>query len=267
MTPATSSSGSTRAPLSGARPAGTHDETAASRQVRDMFSRIAPRYDLLNHLLSLRFDVMWRKRLARRFEHILARPDARILDVCCGTGDLTLALANVPIDSRASEPAPLIGADFVHPMLTRAREKAAGKGRRRLEFLEANALSLPFADGTFDLVTSAFGFRNLANYSTGLREFRRILSPGGSLAILEFAEPRRALFRNLFLFYFHRVLPAIGAIVSGNAQAYIYLPKSVARFSSPAELAESMKRSGFSDVAFESWTAGIVTLHSGHATL
>ena len=265
MTPPMSPSGSTRARLSGTRPAGTHDETAASRQVRDMFSRIAPRYDLLNHLLSLRFDVMWRKRLARRFTRVLARPDARVLDICCGTGDLALALGNVPLDSTASEMVPLVGADFSRPMLTRARHKAIGKGGRRLEFVEADALSLPFADGTFDLVTSAFGFRNLANYPAGLREFRRILAPGGSLAILEFAEPQRALFRNFFHFYFHRVLPAIGAIVSGNAQAYSYLPESVARFPSPSELAQLMQRSGFGDVAFESWTAGIVTLHSGLA--
>lgn len=257
----------TPARLPGTRPAGTHDETAASRQVREMFSRIAPRYDLLNHLLSLRFDVIWRKRLARRFAHILARPDARVLDVCCGTGDLALALANVPVDSAPSEPAPLLAADFAHPMLTRAREKPAGKGHRRLEFLEADALSLPFADGTFDLVATAFGFRNLANYAAGLREFGRILAPGGSLAILEFAEPRRALFRNFFSFYFHRVLPAIGAVVSGHAQAYSYLPESVSRFPAPGELAELMRESGLGDVAFESWTAGIVTLHRARASL
>ena len=171
----------------------------------------------------------------------------------------------MPLDSTASEKVPLVGADFAHPMLVRAREKVAASAHRALEFVEADALSLPFADGTFDLVTSAFGFRNLANYPAGLREFRRILAPGGSLAILEFAEPRRALFRNCFHFYFHRVLPAIGAIVSGNAQAYSYLPESVARFPSPSELAQLMQRSGFGDVAFESWTAGIVTLHSGIA--
>src|ERR1700731_2411672 len=137
-----------RASLPGTRPVGTHDEGAASRQVRDMFSCIAPRYDLLNRLLSLRFDVMWRKRLARRFAAILARPDARVLDVCCGTGDLALALAVAPMVSAASEPVPLVGADFAHPMLVRAREKAAGSARRRLEFVEADALSLPFADAT-----------------------------------------------------------------------------------------------------------------------
>jgi demethylmenaquinone methyltransferase / 2-methoxy-6-polyprenyl-1,4-benzoquinol methylase len=201
---------STPARLPGTRPAGARDETAASRQVREMFSRIAPRYDLLNHLLSLRFDVIWRKRLARRFAAILARPEARILDACCGTADLALALAEVSMNSAASEPRPLVGADFAHPMLVRARDKVAARALRGLEFVEADALSLPFADGSFDLVTTAFGFRNLANYAAGLHEFRRILAPGGSLAILEFAEPRVALFRNFFRFYFQRLLPASG---------------------------------------------------------
>jgi len=266
-----SPSASSRARLPGTRPVGTKDETAASREVREMFSRIAPRYDLLNHVLSLRFDVMWRKRLARRFAHILRRPDARVLDVCCGTGDLALALADAPADSAASAPVLLVGADFAHPMLLRAREKAGLREKvsygllRHLEFAEADALSLPFANATFDFVATAFGFRNLANYSAGLTELRRILKPGGWLAILEFAEPRGTLFRNLFQFYFRRVLPAIGAIVSGNGQAYSYLPESVARFPNPGELAELMSRNGFSEVAFESWTGGIVTFHKGRA--
>jgi demethylmenaquinone methyltransferase/2-methoxy-6-polyprenyl-1,4-benzoquinol methylase len=255
---------STRARLSGTRPAGTHDETAASRQVREMFSGIAPRYDLLNHLLSLGFDVMWRKRLARRFAGILARPGVRVLDLCCGTGDLALALANAPKASGDSAPVCLVGADFAHPMIVRARAKAARSGRR-LEFVEADALSLPFADASFDLVATAFGFRNLANYAAGLRELRRILAAGGSLAILEFAEPRSALFRDLFRFYFHRVLPAVGAAISGSAQAYRYLPESVARFPDSRELAELMQQSGFCEVEFESWTAGIVGLYSGRA--
>lgn len=254
---------STRAPLTGTRPAGTHDEAAASREVRDMFTRIAPHYDLLNHMLSLRFDVIWRKRLARRFGPILARPEARILDLCCGTGDLALSLANwSPASgkiSTASRSASLIAADFAHPMLVRAREKSAGR-RRRIEFAEADALALPFAGGAFDLVTTAFGFRNLANYAAGLLEVRRVLAPGGSLAILEFAEPGSALLRQAFGVYFHRVLPAIGTLVSGHAHAYRYLPQSVRRFPRPAELAELMAQSGFFEVAFESWTAGIVTL-------
>src|SRR5260370_28925491 len=217
-------SSSSRTHLSGTRPVGTHDETAASRQVREMFSRIAPRYALLNPLLSLRFDVIWRKRLARRFAPILARPGARVLDVCCGTGDLSLALAHAPMDSPGYELAPLVGADFAEPMLLRAREKAAARGHRRLEFVEADALSLPFADGAFDLVATAFGFRNLANYAAGLRALLRILAPGGALAILEVAGPQRALFRSLFRFYFHLVLLPEGALVSGTAQAYSYLP-------------------------------------------
>lgn len=251
--------------LPGTRPAGTHDEGAASHDVRDMFSRIAPRYDLLNHLLSMRFDVMWRKRLARRFASILERPEARILDLCCGTGDLALALANSLPGRVESEPLCLVGADFAHPMLVRASEKARRNRGRPLKFVEADALSLPFADSTFDLVTTAFGFRNLANYAEGLRELRRVLKGGGSLAILEFAEPRGALFRNVFQFYFHRVLPAIGAAVSGNASAYTYLPNSVARFPLPNELLKLMEESGFGGVAFEGWTGGIVTLHMGQA--
>ncbi len=261
-----SPAGSSRAPFSGTRPAGTHDETEASHQVREMFSRIAPRYDLLNHLLSLHCDTIWRKRLARRFAHIVGRPEARILDACCGTGDLALALAGAPIDSARSESGSLVGADFAHPMLVRAQEKAVGSGHRRIEFVEADALSLPFADATFDLVATAFGFRNLANYGAGLRELRRIIVPGGSLAVLEFAEPRSSLFRHFFRFYFHRVLPAVGAVVSGHAYAYSYLPESVARFPSPRVLAELMEQSGFGDVTFESWTAGIVTLHTGRAS-
>jgi demethylmenaquinone methyltransferase / 2-methoxy-6-polyprenyl-1,4-benzoquinol methylase len=264
--PTMNPAGSSRAPFSGTRPAGTHDETAASHQVREMFSRIAPRYDLLNHLLSLRFDVMWRKRVARRFAHILTRPEVRILDVCCGTGDLALALAGAPTDSARSASGRLVGADFAHPMLVRAREKVAGSGRRPIEFVEADALSLPFADATFDLVAIAFGLRNLVNYAAGLRELRRIIVPGGSLAVLEFAEPRGSLFRHFFRFYFHRVLPALGAVVSGHAYAYSYLPESVARFPSPRELAELIEQSGFDEVTFESWTVGIVTQHTGRAS-
>jgi len=260
-----SPAGTSRGRLPGTRPPGTHDETAASREVRDMFSRIAPRYDLLNHLLSMRFDVMWRKRLARRFAAILERPEARILDLCCGTGDLALILANSPSRGHDSEPRCLVGADFAHPMLVRAQEKAGRNRGRPIRFVEADALSLPFADSEFDLVTTAFGFRNLANYASGLQELRRVIKPGGSVAILEFAEPRSALMRRGFGFYFHRVLPAIGAAISGNASAYTYLPNSVARFPGPHELLQLMEESGFSGAAFESWTAGIVTLHTGQA--
>jgi demethylmenaquinone methyltransferase/2-methoxy-6-polyprenyl-1,4-benzoquinol methylase len=252
-----------RQALPGTRPAGAQDEAAAARQVREMFSRIAPRYDLLNHLLSLRFDVAWRKRVARRFGALLERPDTRVLDLCCGTGDLALALARRDRGTNDSHGVAIFGADFAHPMLVRARAKTAEESRlAAVQFLEADALALPFADESFDLVTTAFGFRNLANYAAGLAELRRVLRPGGSVAILEFAEPEGPLFGRLFRFYFQHVLPRVGGIVSRNAQAYGYLPSSVARFPRPGELAILMDRSGFIEVAFERWTGGIVALHT-----
>jgi demethylmenaquinone methyltransferase/2-methoxy-6-polyprenyl-1,4-benzoquinol methylase len=252
----------TRESLPGTRPAGAPDEAAASRHVREMFSRIAPRYDLLNHLLSLRFDVVWRKRLARRFRSLLARPDVRLLDLCCGTGDLALALFEEA--RRAGGSGTILGADFAHPMLLLAREKIRTQ-RAPVSLLEADALALPFPDGAFDLAAAAFGFRNLANYAAGLDELRRILRPGGSLAILEFAEPQGVLFGGLFRFYFHSVLPHIGGRISGNAQAYGYLPGSVARFPRATELARLMERAGFVDAKCERWTGGIVALHTARA--
>ena len=254
---------SSRTASPGSRPSGALDEAAASRQVREMFSRIAPSYDLLNHLLSLRFDVAWRKRLARRFQSVLARPNVRVLDLCCGTGDLTLALAAETRSPNPSSHGAILGADFAHPMLVRAREKAGRTARHAtIEFLEADALALPFADQSFDLVSTAFGFRNLANYAAGLAELYRVLRPGGSVAILEFTEPQSALFGGLFRFYFHRILPKLGGIVSGNAQAYGYLPGSVARFPRPAELSRLMEYQGFERVSAERWTGGIVALHT-----
>jgi len=249
----------TRATLPGTRPAGAQDEAAASGQVREMFTRIAPRYDLLNHLLSLRLDVVWRKRVARRYRSLLARPEARILDLCCGTGDLALALA----EEAGVAGARVVGADFAHAMLVRALAKsekhAPGAGPA---FLEADALALPFANESFDLLAAAFGFRNLANYAAGLAEFRRVLRSGGTVAILEFAEPQGAVFGPLFRFYFHRVLPGIGGLVSGNAQAYRYLPASVSRFPGPEGVSGLMKSAGFASVQFERWTGGMVTLHT-----
>ena len=233
-----------------------------------MFSRIAPRYDLLNHLLSLRFDVMWRNRLANRFRDLLGQPDSRVLDLCCGTGDLAFALASrMPASNAGGESkSRMIGADFAHPMLVRACEKAAvlsdSRGGTPVQFLEADALHTPFADETFNLVTTAFGFRNLANYEAGIAEFHRILRPGGSVAILEFTESESALFGSLYRFYFRRVLPRIGGMVSGNSQAYGYLPNSVERFPRPAALAKLLERAGFQDVTYERWTGGIVAVHT-----
>jgi demethylmenaquinone methyltransferase/2-methoxy-6-polyprenyl-1,4-benzoquinol methylase len=249
-----------RAALPGTRPAGIEDEASAAGHVREMFGRIAPRYDLLNRLLSFRLDVLWRRRVALRFRDVLHRQDARVLDLCCGTGDLALVLAG----EAGATGARIVGADFVHEMVVRANAKAAAPARgRRPVFVEADALGLPFAEETFDLLTAAFGFRNLANYAAGLLEIHRVLRPGGSAAILEFAEPRGAFLSRLYRFYFHRVLPAIGGLISGDAQAYSYLPASVSRYPDSETIADMMKVAGFSGVSCEKWMGGLVTLHTG----
>ncbi len=251
------------APVKGTRPEGAETEADASRKVREMFTQIAPRYDLLNHLLSLQLDRLWRARVARRVRPILSRPDALVLDLCCGTGDLALALAWAG-KSR------VIGADFAHTMLVRAKEKSVALGssssnppRSSIPFFEADALHLPFSDQSFDLVTSAFGFRNLANYEAGLREIHRVLKPTATLAILEFTEPPQGLLGDLYSWYFRNVLPRIGGLISGDCAAYSYLPKSVSRFFQPAELASLMGAVGFRSVEFRTWTLGIVALHLG----
>jgi len=250
-------------PLPGTRPEGARDEREASARVREMFTRIAPRYDFLNHLLSFSLDRLWRRRTAKRFAGILRRPDARVLDVCCGTGDLAFALdrRRPRASGGDAQPVPIIGSDFVEPMLARAREKALA-ANRPLVFAAADALHLPFADTSFDLVTTAFGFRNLANYEEGLREFARVLKQGGELGILEFTEPSSGPMAGLFRFYFQHILPRIGGAISGNAEAYKYLPGSVSKFPSPPELAALMKRTGFSGVQIASWNFGSVILHS-----
>ena len=250
-------------PAKGTRPEGAQTEADASRKVREMFSEIAPRYDFLNHLLSLEMDRVWRARTARRLWPILRRPNARVLDLCCGTGDLAFALAR-------GGAAQVVGADFSHAMLVRARTKsnANAQDTKRQSavpaaFFEADALRLPFADVSFDLVTSAFGFRNLANYEDGLREIRRVLKPGGTLAILEFSEPPPGVPGDLYRWYCRKVLPKIGGLLSGNPNAYKYLPASVSRFFRPTELASAMTQAGFAPVDFELWTLGSVALHTG----
>jgi demethylmenaquinone methyltransferase / 2-methoxy-6-polyprenyl-1,4-benzoquinol methylase len=249
-------------PAKGTLPEGAVTEAEASKKVREMFTQIAPRYDLLNHLLSLQFDRLWRARVATRLCHILARRDAVVLDLCCGTGDLALSLA------RAGN-ARIIGADFVHTMLVRAREKSAALGFAASEnlavpilFFEADALRLPFADASFDLVTTAFGFRNLANYVAGLKEIQRVLKPGGTIAILEFTEPPEGLLGNLYRWYFRSVLPKIGGLISGQSAAYKYLPNSVARFFRPPELAALLRTVGYESVDYSVWTFGTVALHT-----
>jgi demethylmenaquinone methyltransferase/2-methoxy-6-polyprenyl-1,4-benzoquinol methylase len=243
--------------LPGTRPEGVRNESEAAENVREMFGRIAPRYDLLNHLLSLDVDKLWRRRVARRFSSLLRDPNARVLDLCCGTGDLAFAFRK-----QAPSGAEIIGSDFVPEMLVRAREKAIACGDP-VEFIEADALNLPFPAASFDLVSCAFGFRNLANYESGLKEILRVLKPGGSAGILEFAEPPGKVFGAVYRFYFRRVLPLLGGMISGDASAYAYLPHSVRAFPSPEALQLQMERTGFVRVQFERWTGGIVTLHTG----
>ncbi len=239
----------------GTKPEGATSEQDVSRKVREMFTRIAPRYDLLNHLLSARMDKRWRSRASRELRPILERPDALVLDLCCGTGDLAFALAR-------HAKARIVGADFSHTMLVRANEKnslqAAGL---QIPFFEADALRLPFAEHSFDLVTTAFGFRNLANYESGLREMFRVLQPGGTLGILEFAEPAPGMLGNIYRYYCQKILPKIGGIISGDAAAYEYLPKSVARFYRPEELAFLMRQIGYSSVRYHLMTLQSVALH------
>jgi demethylmenaquinone methyltransferase / 2-methoxy-6-polyprenyl-1,4-benzoquinol methylase len=254
-------------PDAGARPTGTRPEGAQSeadawRKVREMFTQIAPRYDLLNHLLSLQLDRLWRARTARSLKRILDRREALVLDLCCGTGDLAFTFA------RGGK-ARLVGADFSHAMLLRAKQKAASESNSNASFAEpprfteADALRLPFADGAFDLVATAFGFRNLANYEAGLREIRRVLKPGGTLAILEFAEPPAGWLGDLYRWYFRKVLPRIGGLISGDRAAYSYLPASVSRFFLPTELSGLMERAGYKSVRQNVWTLGTVALHTG----
>jgi demethylmenaquinone methyltransferase / 2-methoxy-6-polyprenyl-1,4-benzoquinol methylase len=244
------------APNKGTRPEGATNEADASRKVREMFTQIAPRYDLLNHLLSLQLDRVWRARTARKVKPVLSRADAVVLDLCCGTGDLAFAM------SRKGK-AKIIGADFAHTMLARANAKSAAEANSRVSFLESDALQLPFANESFDLVTAAFGFRNLANYEAGLREMRRVLKPGGTIAILEFSEPPAGLFGAFYRWYFRTVLPKVGGAISGDAAAYKYLPSSVARFFRPEELCDLMRGVGLQNVEAAVWTGGTVALHTG----
>jgi demethylmenaquinone methyltransferase/2-methoxy-6-polyprenyl-1,4-benzoquinol methylase len=243
----------------GAAPEGASDRPSAARAVREMFTAIAPRYDLLNHVLSFNVDRMWWRRTARTFRHILSRPDARILDLCCGTGDMTFALKREAGKSSLQ----ILGADFSHAMLQHSTAKS---GQRQNEsapgWIEADALNLPFPSEHFDLVTSAFGFRNLADYDAGLREIGRVLRPGGECGILDFGEPRGAM-GALYRIYFKQVLPRVGTLVSGVRGPYAYLPASVERFPGPQEMLTRMKRAEFTEASWTPYTFGIAGLYRG----
>ncbi|MCU1297829.1 MAG: demethylmenaquinone methyltransferase [Acidobacteriaceae bacterium] len=239
----------------GAAPEGARDTQAASRAVRAMFTSIAPRYDLLNHVLSMNVDRLWWNRTAKTFSSILIRPQAKVLDLCCGTGDMTFALRRRAGNASAD----ILGADFSHAMLQRAAEKSQGIS---LRWIEADALHLPFEDSHFDLLTSAFGFRNLADYDAALREIVRVLRPGAECGILDFGEPG-GLMGKLYRIYFKHVLPKVGTFISGIKGPYAYLPASVERFPAPAEMLERMRNTGFREVSWTPYTFGIAGLYRG----
>ena len=257
----------------GAKPAGTEDEAGAAKAVQQMFDSIAPRYDLLNHVLSANIDRLWWSRTARRFRAVLADPDAAILDICCGTGDMTMAL----LKRRPRGARPILAADFSRGMLSRGarkfRAEAHGKpdavlgkpyavlGKPYAVPLEADALHLPLRSESLDLVVSAFGFRNLANYEAGLREFHRVLKPGGQLGILDFSEPG-GLLGKAYAVYFRRVLPAIGRAICGKDGPYNYLPSSVGSFPPPSEMLALMGATGYTECAWRPYTFGIAGLYT-----
>lgn len=238
----------------GAKPLGAHDETSAAHAVQQMFNSIAPRYDLLNHILSANVDRLWWRRTARRFRAVLANPDAAILDICCGTGDMTMAL----LKYRPRHARPIVAADFARAMLSRGAQKFSGLGAVALE---ADALHLPLRPESLDLIVTAFGFRNLANYEAGLREFYRVLKPGGQLGILDFSEPG-GLLGKAYALYFRRALPAIGRLICGKNGPYNYLPASVGSFPPPQRMLEMMRSAGYDECSWQPYTFGIAGLYT-----
>jgi demethylmenaquinone methyltransferase / 2-methoxy-6-polyprenyl-1,4-benzoquinol methylase len=210
--------------------------------VRRMFDRIAPVYDAMNRVMAAGLDRRWRRLTAEA----VARPGARVLDACCGTGDLALASARLGAE--------VTGLDFSEPMLERARRKAPD-----LDWVQGDALALPFADASFDGATVGFGVRNLEDLEAGLRELRRVLRPGGRLGVLEITRPG-GLLRPFYRFWFDGVVPVLGKVLPGG-EAYTYLPASVRRFPGPEDLSGLLRAAGFRDVRYRLFAGGIVALH------
>jgi demethylmenaquinone methyltransferase/2-methoxy-6-polyprenyl-1,4-benzoquinol methylase len=233
-------------------------EQDVSHAVQSMFNGIAPRYDLLNHVLSANVDRIWWRRTARTFAPILQNPDSAVLDMCCGTGDMTLAL----LRQRPANGKPVVALDFSHEMLERAKEKFSTPEFKAFGVItmEADALHMPLPDNSIDLITTAFGFRNLANYEAGLREMARVLRPGAQLGILDFNEPG-GLFGKIYNLYFRHVLPRVGRALSGDSAPYEYLPHSVHRFPKPDEMLAMMRACGFLQATWIPYTFGIAGLY------
>lgn len=233
----------------------TADELKHARAVREMFSGIAAKYDFLNHFLSVNTDKRWRRLVSQKLKDVLENENASVLDVACGTGDLSLEL-------QKAGKAKVFGTDFCRPMLEIASYKNQ-KNSVKIPYVEADGMNLSFADSNFDAVTIAFGLRNFSNWQHGLIELHRILKQGGKLVILEFSTPILPGFRQLFQFYFSNILPRIGGGVSGSRGAYEYLPDSVSKFPDQKNLAKMMTDVGFSDVEYKNLTGGIAAIHSG----
>lgn len=233
----------------------TARELEHARAVREMFSGIAGKYDFLNHFLSVNIDKRWRRKVSAKLKDVLENPNALVLDVACGTGDLSLEL-------KTAGNAKVIGTDFCRPMLEIAKDKTA-KENEAITYIEGDGMNLAFESNTFDAVTIAFGLRNFSNWHDGLIELHRVLKSNGKLAILEFSVPIVPGFRQMFQFYFSHVLPRIGGAVSGSRGAYEYLPDSVSRFPDQKKLAEMMREIGFKEVEYKNLTGGIAAIHTG----
>lgn len=233
----------------------TAGEIEHAKAVREMFSGIASKYDFLNHFLSVNIDKRWRRKVSESLADVLQDPNAKVLDVACGTGDLALEL-------KTYGKAKVVGTDFCRPMLTIAKDKTE-KLKEQVPYFEADGMNLSASDESFDAVTIAFGLRNFSNWQDGLIELHRILKKGGKLAVLEFSSPIVPGFRQVFNFYFSNVLPRIGGVVSGSRGAYEYLPDSVSKFPDQKKLAEMMRQIGFSDVKYKNLTGGIAAIHTG----
>ena len=231
--------------------------SARSSQIRDMFSAIAYRYDLLNHLLSFNIDKLWRRKAVNLLRKDLVRDRGLCLDLCCGTADLALEM------SRRGK-AQIVGCDFSHPMLQLGRQKIWKQNLdARIQVIEGDGLNLPFPSQTFDALGIAFGLRNLESVAGGLCEMCRVLKPGGKLIVLEFSKPTNPLFHKLFHFYFFSVLPGIGNYISKHKHAYTYLPNSVSQFPDQAELAKTLAHCGFQKVGYMNLSGGIAAIHYG----
>lgn len=237
----------------GARVADETTEAAAATSVQALFDGIAPSYDRLNHLLSFGLDRHWWRKTARTLRPILAQPEARVLDICCGTGDLTAAL----LAQRPAAGEPLTGLDFSAEMLSLARTKYAGTN---VIWVQGDAMHLPYPDASFDLVTAAFGFRNLSNYAAGLAELHRVLKPGGQIGILECNQPT-GVSGALYNLYFRHVLPLVGGWISGQRAAYKYLPASVARFPRPPRMFELIREAGLAAPTWDRYLLGAAGLY------